>query len=55
MCHKCDDLDARIRRYRTFAASGMDKLTIERITELVHDLSERKDLCDDVAAAPDLQ
>ena len=43
MCHKCEQLDTAINRYREFIAGGLlDPLTVERIKALIEELLERK-------------
>jgi hypothetical protein len=42
MCDKCRELDDRIEHYRRLAASINDKLTIDRIEELVANLAAEK-------------
>jgi hypothetical protein len=43
MCDKCEQIETKIRRYRRFAAQGMDALTIERINGLILELEQRKE------------
>jgi hypothetical protein len=42
MCERCDAIDTKISRYRRFASSGLDCLTIERINLLIQELKQRK-------------
>jgi hypothetical protein len=42
MCDKCRELDDRIEHYRRLAASINDKLTVDRIEELVARLDAEK-------------
>ena len=43
MCERCDQLETKIRRARELAAAGFDRLTIERMTQLIEDLQREKD------------
>jgi flagellar hook-associated protein FlgK len=43
MCEQCKELDAKIRRYRSFIARGLDALTVERINGLIQELQQRKE------------
>jgi hypothetical protein len=43
MCDKCQQLEAKIHRYRKFVAQGLDPLTVERINELIQELQQRKE------------
>jgi hypothetical protein len=42
MCDKCREIDDRIEQYRRLAASINDKLTVDRIEELVARLDAEK-------------
>ena len=42
MCDKCQQLEARIQRYRKFLAQGVDSATVERINALIQELPQRK-------------
>jgi hypothetical protein len=39
MCERCEQLEAKIQRYRSFIAQGLDDLTVERIKELIKELA----------------
>jgi hypothetical protein len=43
MCERCEQLEAKIQRYRSFIAQGLDDLTVERIKELIKELERRKE------------
>jgi hypothetical protein len=43
MCDQCQQLDARIQRYRSFLAQGLDALTVQRIDGLIQELDKRKE------------
>jgi hypothetical protein len=42
MCEQCRQFDAKILRYRSFVAQGLDSLTTERINGLIQELQQRK-------------
>jgi hypothetical protein len=42
MCEKCVELDKKIERYRRIGLAMTDELTIDRIKELVADMSAQK-------------
>jgi hypothetical protein len=42
MCDKCKELDDKIKQYRRIAASINDRLTIDRIWEMVARLEAEK-------------
>jgi hypothetical protein len=42
MCDKCDELDAKIVRYRAIVDSAMDQLTNQRVAKLIEDLRVEK-------------
>jgi hypothetical protein len=43
MCEKCDQIEITIRRYLWFIAQGLDRITVERINELIRELRQRKE------------
>jgi len=42
MCDKCQQLEKKIQHCRKFVAQGFDKLTVERINELIAELEQRR-------------
>jgi hypothetical protein len=43
MCEKCNQIEITIRRYLWFIAQGLDRITVERINELIRELRQRKE------------
>jgi hypothetical protein len=43
MCEQCKQFDAKIQRYRSFIAQGLDALTVERINGLILELQQQKE------------
>ena len=42
MCEKCQRLEKKIERYRRVANSINDRLTINRLNELIKDMEDEK-------------
>jgi len=42
MCDKCEQIEARIHRYRKFVTHGFDRLSVERINALIEELEQHK-------------
>jgi hypothetical protein len=42
MCDKCIELDKKIEHYERLASGMVDALTLERIRELVREMTEQK-------------
>ena len=42
MCDQCDELDAKIERYRRIVEPVVDPLTKERVNKLIEDLKAEK-------------
>ena len=42
MCEKCEELDSKIEHYERIRASMLDKLTVDRIKELVAEMKKQK-------------
>jgi len=42
MCSQCDELDAKIKRYRELVREGFDHLTVDRIKGLITDLETKR-------------
>ncbi len=42
MCDQCEELDAKIERYRRIFDPVMDRVTRERVAKLIEDLKAEK-------------
>lgn len=42
MCSQCDELDAKIKRFRELVREGLDHLTIDRIKGLISELEAKR-------------
>ena len=42
MCDKCLELNAKIERYRKLASAIADRLTVERVADLIRAMEARK-------------
>jgi hypothetical protein len=43
MCDKCQQLENTIRHYRQLISQCFDRITVERVNELIRELQQRKE------------
>jgi hypothetical protein len=43
MCDKCQQLEHTIQHYRRLVSQCLDRMTVERVNELIRELQKRKE------------